>query len=75
MKYWEIIAERLSKSGWNWGYVSIVKVREGRIFVIDAHREDGQRYIVHSDELLTGFLELQMQIEGPAYESTGPFFP
>jgi hypothetical protein len=22
VKYWEIIADRLSKAGWGWGYVS-----------------------------------------------------
>jgi hypothetical protein len=28
MKYWEIIADRLSKSGWSWRCVAVVK--EGR---------------------------------------------
>jgi len=33
--------------------------RRGRtIFVADAHRRDGQRFIVHADEKLTAFLEL-----------------
>jgi hypothetical protein len=27
--------------------------------VVDAHKNDGKRYIVHSDELLSAFLELQ----------------
>lgn len=66
MKYWEIIAERLSKSGWSWGCVSVVNAHGRWIFVVDAHRGDGQRHIVHSDDLLTAFLELQMQIEGAA---------
>jgi hypothetical protein len=34
--------------------------REGRtIFVADAHRGDGQRFVVHADEKLRAFLELQ----------------
>jgi hypothetical protein len=24
MKYWEIIADNLSKAGWSWGYVSAI---------------------------------------------------
>jgi len=24
VKYWEIIADRLSKAGWSWGYVSAI---------------------------------------------------
>ena len=34
--------------------------REGRtIFVADAHRGDGNRYVVHADEKLAAFLELE----------------
>jgi hypothetical protein len=29
------------------------------IFVADAHRDDGQRFVVHADEKLTAFLELE----------------
>jgi hypothetical protein len=25
---------------------------------VDAHRDDGQRFVVHADEILTAFLEL-----------------
>jgi len=32
---------------------------EGRtIWIVDAHRDDGQRFVVHADEILTAFLEL-----------------
>jgi hypothetical protein len=34
--------------------------REGRtIWVADAHRDDGKRFIVRADEKLTAFLELE----------------
>jgi hypothetical protein len=37
--------------------------REGRtISVADAHRGDGQRFVVHADEKLTAFLELESAI-------------
>jgi hypothetical protein len=33
---------------------------EGRlIFVADAHRDDGRRYVVHAEEKLTVFVELE----------------
>jgi hypothetical protein len=36
--------------------------REGRtIFVADAHR-DGRRFVVHADEKLTAFLEMEAAI-------------
>jgi hypothetical protein len=37
--------------------------REGRtIFVADAHRRDGKCFIVHADEKLTAFVELETAI-------------
>jgi hypothetical protein len=38
MKYWEIIADNLSKAGWSWGCVSGVDSNGRTIFVADAHR-------------------------------------
>jgi hypothetical protein len=33
---------------------------QGRtIWIADAHRDNGKRFVVHADELLTAFLELQ----------------
>jgi hypothetical protein len=34
------------------------------IFVADAHRDDGKRIIVHADEKLTAFIELESAIRG-----------
>jgi len=57
MKYWEIIADKLSAAGWSWDYCSAV-TRDGWRWIVDAHRE-GRRYIVHSDELLSAILKLE----------------
>jgi hypothetical protein len=57
MKYWEIIADKLSAAGWTWGYCSAI-TPEGWRWIVDAYRE-GRRYIIHSDELLSAFLELE----------------
>jgi hypothetical protein len=36
---------------------------EGRkIWIVDAHRGDGKRFIVHADEKLTAFVELQRAV-------------
>jgi hypothetical protein len=62
MKCWEIIADNLSKAGWSLGWISAVD-REGRtIFVADAHRGDGRRFVVLADEKRTAFLELERAI-------------
>ena len=63
MKYWEIIADRLSKAGWSWGCVSALD-REGRtIWIADCNRSDGaKRFVVHADEKLTAFVELEAAI-------------
>lgn len=66
MKYWEIIADRLSKAGWSWGCVSVLTGEGGRLFLVDCHRGDGKRFIVRSDEMLTAFLEVQAQVEDRA---------
>ena len=36
-----------------------VRERGSRIWIADAHRDDGQRFIVHADEKLSAFLELE----------------
>jgi hypothetical protein len=58
MKYWEIIADKLSEAGWAWGYCSAV-TQHGWRWVVDASCGDGRRYIVEADELLSAFLELE----------------
>jgi hypothetical protein len=69
VKYWEIIADNLSKSGWSWGCVATVD-REGRtIFVADAHRGDGKRFVVRADEKLTAFLELERVTRDDDYQN------
>ena len=63
MKYWELVADNLSKAGWSWGCVSAV-TSEGRIiWVVDAHRDDGKRFVVQADEKATAFIELEAAVE------------
>ena len=46
-----------ARPGVSWGYCSAV-TKDGWRWIVDAHR-DGRHYIVHSDELLSAFLELE----------------
>jgi hypothetical protein len=62
VKYWEIIANNLSKAGWSWGGVSAIDSSGRTIFVADAHRGDGKRFVVHAEEKLSAFLELESAI-------------
>jgi len=48
MKYWEIIANNLSKAGWSWGCVSAVDANGRTIWIADAQRDDGNRFIVRA---------------------------
>jgi hypothetical protein len=59
VKYWEFIAYNLSKAGWSWGCVSAIDSNGRTIFIADAHRDDGKRFVVRADEKLTAFLELE----------------
>jgi hypothetical protein len=51
--------DNLSKAGWSWGCVATVDSNGQTIFVADAHRDNGKRFIVTADEKLRAFLELQ----------------
>jgi len=46
------------------GYVSTIDSNRRTIFVTDAHRGDGKRFVVRADEKLTAFLELESAIRG-----------
>jgi hypothetical protein len=62
VRYWEIIADNLSKAGWSWGCVSAVDCNGRTIWIADAHRDDGKRFVVRADEKLTAFLERESEI-------------
>jgi hypothetical protein len=62
VKYWEIIADNLSKAGLSWGCVPTINSSGQTIFVVDAHRDHGNRFIVHADDRLSAFVELERAI-------------
>ncbi len=52
MKYWEIIADTLKNAGWSLGWVSAVDSEGRTIWIADAHRGDGKRYVVRPDRIV-----------------------
>jgi hypothetical protein len=62
----EAIAAKLSKAGWSLGWVSAVDSKGRTIWIVDAHRDDGKRFVVRADEKLAAFLELELAIRVPA---------
>jgi hypothetical protein len=66
VKYWEIIARNLKKRGWSLGYVSAIDSQGRTIWIGDAHRGDGKRFVVRADEKLTAFLELECAVRAPS---------
>jgi hypothetical protein len=56
---WEMIADKLSKAGWSLGWVSAIDSDGRTLWIVDAHRDNGKRFVVPSDEILSAFLELE----------------
>jgi hypothetical protein len=78
VRCWELTADNLSKAGWSWGCISALDSEGRTIWIADAHRGDGQRFVVHADEKLTAFLELERAIclrllSEQCYFSDAPF--
>ena len=61
MKYWEITADNLHDAGFSLGWVSALDLEGRTIWIVDAHG-DGKRFVVHADEKLIAFLELERAI-------------
>jgi hypothetical protein len=61
-RYWEIIADNLKRRGWSLGWVSAVDSQGRTIWIVDAHRDNGKRFVARADEKLTAFIELESAI-------------
>jgi len=45
----------------NWGDLGQPLIVNGRtIWIVEAHRDDGKRFVVHAEEKLTAFVELEL---------------
>ena len=50
------------KAGWRWGCVLAIGSHGRTIWIVDARRDDGRRFIVRADEILSAFVELERQV-------------
>jgi hypothetical protein len=64
VKSWELVADNLSKAGWSLGCVSAVDSEGRTLWIVDAHRDNGKRFVVRADEILTAFMEMESAIHG-----------
>jgi hypothetical protein len=62
-RYWEIIVNKIIKTGFSVGWVSALEDYGRTVWTVDAHR-DGKRFIVRADEKLTACAELESAIWG-----------
>jgi hypothetical protein len=53
---------RPALQSWSYGCVSAVDSTGRTIWIADAHRGDGKRFVVRADEKLTAFVELESAI-------------
>jgi hypothetical protein len=55
-------------------YVSALDPHGRTIWIADAHRDDGKRFVVHAEELLTAFMELRSAKEEKPAQKRAKFF-
>jgi hypothetical protein len=60
----------ISKADWSLGYVLAIDSKGRTIWNVDAHRGDGKRFVVHADDKLSAFVELE-----PSRFISNPFVP
>jgi hypothetical protein len=53
------MTDNLSKAGWSCGCVSAIDSNGRTTWIVDAHRDDGKRFVLHADGKLTAFVELE----------------
>jgi len=61
-----IIADNLSKVGFSWGCGSAIDSNGQTIWIADAHRGNGKRFVARANEKLSAFLEFETAIRQDA---------
>jgi len=58
------------------GWFSALDLEGKTIWIVDAHRDDGNRFVVQADQMLTAFTELEGAIHAFAVSLiSNPFVP
>jgi hypothetical protein len=53
------VFENQGLPGWSLGWVSALDSEGRTLWIVDAHRDNGKRFVVRADEKLAAFLELE----------------
>jgi hypothetical protein len=53
------VNHRIITTVWSWGCISVIDSNGRTIWIADAHRDDGKRFVVRADETLTPHIELE----------------
>ena len=64
MNDWEVVADNLKKAGWCFGWISAMDSQGRTIWIADAHRGDGKRFVVTHNEKRAAFIELESATVG-----------
>jgi len=62
-----------ARRGGSPGETPIEELAKLELWIADAHRDDGKRFVVHADEKLTAFVELE-SAHGKRATTCFPFF-
>jgi hypothetical protein len=70
VKYWQIVAAKLSARGFSWGCSSETDPNGRVLYTADAFSKDGKRFTVLAADKLTAFVELERQVLGQTSKLT-----
>lgn len=57
--YTDIICRELAERGWSYGHTRSIDAEGRLLYIADASRGDGHRYVAQAETLLTAYMELR----------------
>ena len=57
-QYYEMIADKMAAAGWTYGYYRAYDKCAREVWIAEAHKDDGHKYIAKAETLMTVFIEL-----------------
>ena len=52
-----MIADKIAAVGWTYGYYQAYETSTREVWIAEAHKDDGHKYIAKAETLLTAFIE------------------
>ena len=57
-QYFVMIADKIAAAGWTYSYYQAYDKGSREVWIAEAHKDDGHKYIAKAETLLTAFIEL-----------------